>query len=329
MNPFKRIASRTQRVLDLSKEIAPVAGRSRFSIFCDFLSCWMRFGSNEEDYKGLELYKKSSTECNKFTTSGRNFKWLYEHYADQETRDTFDDKCNFNSKFAKFIKHEWISTREASIEEVNAFIDKHGTVIVKPSCGCEGIGVYKLRADDRKKRQDFIDRISKNKENNEHYVVEEVIRQHPDMAYLNESSVNTCRIETVTDKEGKAHIINTIVIMGGVGSTISNTHSGGVMCHVDPDTGIIDSKARNPEGKFYLRHPGNGALLIGRQISYWKEVLALAVQLAEHMPKARYIGWDIPITPDGPDVIEGNLRCGHCTQACDMVGRWPLIKKYL
>lgn len=253
---------------------------------------------------------------------------MYQNHSTDEDKAILNSKTRFNQFYSEFINRRWISTEVSSSEEIKDFIDSQGEVIIKEDLGMQGIGVFKLKAHDIKNKRVFLQNITEIP-GKRHFVIEEVINQHPDMAYFNSSCVNTCRIETVTDRNGKAHIVNTIMITGGKGSSISNTHSGGVMVQVDSESGEIDSKGRNPEGRLFGHHPGTGVALLGKKIPYWKEVLALALRLAEKRPTARYVGWDIAITPEGPEVIEGNLRPGHCTQACDMVGRWPIISKYL
>lgn len=315
-----------KRLNKLGSEVAPLAGVSKFHVIMDFVRCYVIYGADEEDYRALELYRKSTSERKKFTTAKKNYIWMYNKHSKTTDKAILDSKCEFNKFYSEFINRKYVSSKENSIEEIISFINSNDEVIAKEDLGVQGIGVFKIKSADKSKIDNLINSIKSGKNN---YVIEEVIKQHPDMAYFNDSCVNTCRVETITDREGKSHIINTILITGGKGSSISNTHSGGVMVHIDPESGIVDSKGRNPEGKLFNIHPGTGVPLLGRKIPYWQEVLQLAVRLAEKLPSARYVGWDIAITDKGPQVIEGNLRPGHCTQSCDMVGRWPLIKKYL
>lgn len=331
MKKIKFILDQINRISTTAEKAVPLARKKKISLFIDVLKCYILYGANDEDYLGLELYKKSASERNSFITSGRNYKYLYNNHYTNEDKSIFLSKCEFNPQFSKFFNRRWMSTKGATLSEINDFMDSLDEVIVKPDLGLQGLGVYKIKKTDLKKREEFIRilPISNKDGKGENYVIEEVIKQHVDMAYFNESSVNTCRIETITDKSGKAHLLNTIVIMGGKGSVISNTHTGGVMAHVDPETGIVDSKGRNPEGFFFLSHPGTGALLPGRVIPFWHEVIELALKAAEERPTARCVGWDIAVTENGPDLIEGNIQFGHCTQACDMVGRWSLVKKLL
>jgi len=327
MSKINYLFDRIKRVKDFGIKMSPiVGGETPFLTMMDFLMCYVMYGTDEEDYKALEFYKKSASEKKTFITARKNYHNLSVKHATDADKLVILSKYEFNKRFSSFIKRDWISTREHTPEEIEEFIKKHGQVMVKTEYGNSGLGVHKLSAKDAAGIKNLL--IDINKKNN-HYVIEEVISQHEEMAYFNDSCVNTCRIETITDKSGKAHFVNTVVISGGKGSHISNTHSGGVMIHVDLESGITDSKGRNPEGKQYLFHPGTGVLLLGHKLPYWQEATSLALKLAEELPTARYIGWDIALTENGPEVIEGNLYAGHCTQSTDMVGRWPIIKRYL
>ena len=60
------------------------------------------------------------------------------------------------------------------------------------------------------------------------FLLEECILQHPSMSF-NNTSVNTIRVYSVLDKQGKAHILK-VVLRAGVGdSVVDNFHSGGVI----------------------------------------------------------------------------------------------------
>ena len=291
----------------------------------DIVKSNVLYGSSIEDYVAMEFHRKSNRERNRFVTFRRNFIYFFKKLYDPAKVDLFDKKENFNPLFREYIKHDWLYSAENSIDEIMMFIGKHKAVMVKPTDGCEGIGVFKLDGDDKNGVQNLLNDVKLGKR----YMIEELIIQHEDMARLNPSSVNTIRIETVVDSNGEPHVTNTIVIMGAGDACVNNTHHGGIMCHINPASGIIDSFAHDPQGQCLFRHPINEIVLPGYQIPRWDGILDFAKRLALVEPSCRYIGWDIVITPDGYDIIEGNVRPGHCTQACDGVGRYQLIKSMI
>jgi hypothetical protein len=156
--------------------------------------------------------------------------------------------------------------------------------------------------------------------------MEEIIVQHSEMARMNPSSVNTIRVITMLDRKRDVHIIYQCAKFGASMQCISNTLGGGVCCHIDKETGILDTLGKNMHGESIFRHPISGFVIPGFQIPNWDGVLEYAKKLANVVPSARYIGWDIVILENGYDVIEGNLHPCQDFQGCDGVGRWKLIK---
>lgn len=77
----------------------------------------------------------------------------------------------------------------------------------------------------------------------------------------------------------------------------------------------------------YLFHPASGIAMPGLQIPRFNEMKAFVVQLAHHLPGARYVGWDIAITPEGFEVIEGNVSPGACSLQCGQIGVLGILKK--
>lgn len=299
--------------------------KPKLSLIGDMILSRIKYGATTEDYFALEFYKKNSFERKKFLTSGKNWFTIYK-LIPEETADLFNNKYKFNKRFEKYLKRGWIfADKNIPFDKIEEFINQYNNVIIKPFEGSEGKGIFLLGRTDSKKKEELKREI----ESGESFIIEEILTQHPEMEKLNPDCVNTIRVETIVDKEGKAHITNSVAIMGTKGGITNNAHNGGIMCHIDLEGGFITGPARNPEGVNSYYHPDSHLVLPGFKIPMWDKVKEFALALSNEEPKAKYIGWDIAIREDGPVVIEGNTRPGHCTQACDMVGRWPLIKSYL
>lgn len=309
----------------IAKDLHKRFGFSLCGLYYDILRARLLYGASEEDYMAMEFYRKSHKEQSGYNTFRRNFVEFFNAFYEKSSVELFDDKSKFINVFANYIIHDVLFTGEKSAEEIEQFIAKHETIVVKPILGCEGVGVYKLNMNDIAKKEELFALIN----NGSHFVLEECIVQHPKTAELNPSSVNTVRVETIIDAEGEVHITNSVCIMGTTSSIVNNTHSGGIMCHIEPDTGIFDSFGRNPKGELYFRHPATNIVLPGYQLPNWEGVLEYAKSLAKVVPSARKIGWDIVILENGYDIIEGNVRPGHCTQACDGRPRYKLEKSLI
>lgn len=321
---FNVLKNRIFRCWKAAKEVNSITGENSTKLFIEVVYSWFRYGASDEDFVTLEFYRKNSREKKRWLTSRKNNNIVRRLY-NQDVISLFDNKSIFVKRFRQFIHHDYIISAESTENEIVNFIEKYKNVIVKPAGGSCGIGIYKLGADNKTAINELLQSINQGTS----YVIEEMIVQHHDMAKLNSASVNTIRVETIVDRAGIPHISNALAMMGTNDSVVNNAHHGGIMCHVDLSTGIIDGYGRNPLGEKCLFNPGSGCLLLGYQLPNWTGVLDYAKHLALVCPEARYIGWDIVILEDGYDVIEGNIHPGVCTQACDGQGRWTFVNSKL
>lgn len=283
------------------------------------------YGASDEDFLTMEFYRKNSREKRRWLTSAKNNRYLYKTVYTDEARKTFDNKEYFDKKFQHLMKHDFLVCKESNEEEIKAFIEKYGEVIVKPAGGACGMGIYKLKNNDKTSINDLLKKVS----SGENLIIEQLIVQHPDMAIMNPASVNTIRVITMVDRRGKVHIITTCAKFGGSAQCISNTMGGGFCCHINQETGIIDGQGHDIHGGKVFRHPVSGMVIPSYKIPNWEGVCDYARQLALVMPEGRYIGWDVVILENGYDVIEGNLHPGQDFQACDGIGRWKQIKELI
>ena len=53
-------------------------------------------------------------------------------------------------------------------------------------------------------------------------------------------------------------------------------------------------------------HPGTDIVMLGYRIPNWDKVIEGSEKAAEMLPQIRIIGWDVAITEDGIELIEGN-----------------------
>lgn len=139
------------------------------------------------------------------------------------------------------------------------------------------------------------------------WLLEEYLPQHPELAAINASSVNTLRI-WVLEQHGVFRAHYAILRVGRAGSQVDNTTSGGFACPVDMATGRLDSglDLRRPHQPI-LQHPDTGVVLAGRQLPFWPECLALGAKALSAFPEMRFAGLDVAITPTGPAMIELNV----------------------
>ncbi|MBQ3216996.1 MAG: hypothetical protein IJB35_04170 [Oscillospiraceae bacterium] len=312
-------------MMDVVKE---KSGHGKVRTFCDMLWCGLRYGAGYYDYVMFGFYAMTGRQRNTYLTRVRNKK-VCELMNDYSISDEFDDKLRFNARFSEFIGRKYLDAEHCSLADFEAFISGQEDIFAKPNHGDCGRGIEKLHL------ADFPDAaaILEYAHGKQLSVLEHCIRQHPHMARLNPSSVNSLRI--VTDLvDNTVHIAYIMVKIGTGGGCCDNTGQGGVLCRVDEARRRICSVATDDYFHVYEKHPDTGIVFMGYEIPMLQEAISLAKKAAFVLPKMRHVGWDIAVTEDGHVIIEGNEYPG--TDLCQLAphypekqGLWPYYKKLL
>lgn len=103
----------------------------------------------------------------------------------------------------------------------------------------------------------------------------------------------------------------------------ANLHQGALGVAIDIPTGVT-THARFL-GQPIDRHPDSGISLIGRTLPFWPEIIELAQRAARAVP-LKYLGVDISVSPDGPQLLEINVRPGLEIQNVNERGMLPILK---
>lgn len=246
-----------------------------------------------------EFWKLSNPERKKRLTYNRIVN-LFNSYNNPEYIHYLNEKTDFNAFFKDFVKRDWVHIDNISKEDLYSFIKAHEEVIIKPINGVEGGGIRKLR---------FSNDIDINKLYEElkleNVLIEEVIKQNSRMNFGN-TAVNTIRTHTFIDKNGKAHVTKAI-LRAGVGDTVVDNYAqGGSIYEVDIQTGLVCTYGQTKDNKRSYIHPETNIVMLGYQIPNWEKVIETSIKAAEQIPQVGFIGWDVAITSDGTELIEGN-----------------------
>ncbi len=139
-------------------------------------------------------------------------------------------------------------------------------------------------------------------------VIERYLKQHPVLAALNESSVNSLRI-WVLQSEAQARVVGALLRIGRRGQVVDNASQGGILTKVDLITGrLAQAKSAAIFPQYFSSHPDSGAPIEGVELPHWDACLSLAAEALRVFPRARFCGLDMAITESGPVVIELNLE---------------------
>lgn len=291
LNSFKNAMKRLPLQLD------PIAKSYHHPVaifYLDALLAHLCYGVTPNQYVGFQFYKKNRRERATFYTL-RSKKKYEKALNDPKYYSYFWDKSKFNATFADFIHRDWLLCETGRKTEILDFLHAHPKVIVKPTNQSSGKGIHVYRGDDT------VESLIGN-----HCMLEEFVIQHPDIARLNPTSVNTVRVFTMIDKAGVSHILTCSLRVGGYGSEVDNYHSGGVGYPLDVKTGVIMGAGADIMGGRHLYHPGTQAKAIGFQIPAWKNLIQFVQKACLVIPTARLIAWDVAVLEDGFEMIEGN-----------------------
>lgn len=138
------------------------------------------------------------------------------------------------------------------------------------------------------------------------YIVQERLEQHPDLAKLNPTSLNTIRVMSYHRGE-EVVILYAVIRIGRKGKIIDNETAGGIKADIDLQTGRIMGCAMGSptEGRMPLTDVGTPT--DNYQIPCFDRVLEAVKEMHLRVPYFNLIGWDMSVDKDGkPTLIEWN-----------------------
>lgn len=298
---------------DIAVHFNVTTGGGRFKVYLDMLLCLIRYGASDENYLSFEFYGKSHVYRDSFVTWRRNLKIMDK--SPKSVVNLFLDKVQFNKKFAKYVKRAWLNCKQSDAEQIVDFIEKYESVIVKPTDSACGVGIRKVCKKD-------LGNISVENLAGQNYIIEETIRNCEEIARLNPPSLNTLRIVTATDNEGKVVVLNVVLRMGVGNNITDNAHTGGIACCVNPETGQLSECGRTFKDDIYEIHPTTHIKFAECRVPNIDGCVAFVRDLAEEVPEARLVGWDIVLTRNGMEVLEANIPPGEDLTELDLKGKW-------
>ena len=170
------------------------SGKSRIWLLCDMLKCAVKYNAGYMDYKIAQMYRLNDEQRKTVITRGISND-IVRRMNNREFWHYFDDKAEFNEQFREWIPRKWIVVREdTDPEELFALCRNQKEMIWKPLEGSSGQGIRKYYPEDWKNGgEQFRARMLQDGAG----ILEEGVIQHPKMASLCPTSVNTCRIATL------------------------------------------------------------------------------------------------------------------------------------
>ncbi|MBQ6527122.1 MAG: hypothetical protein IJI38_01230 [Clostridia bacterium] len=326
---FKRLVRMDyKRLAHTFGEIHQKSGRNAVFLAVDMLNCALRYNAGYMDYKIAEMWNLNDGQRRTVITRGISNS-IVRQMNDKDYWHFFDDKAQFNETFSKWVDRDWLKISEnTTVEQLKSLCEGRDALIGKPLEGSSGQGIIKYLSSewtdmDAFRRQLLKDQIG---------ILEEIVVQHPEMARLCPTSVNTCRIATLLGDKQQGIVYAFLRI--GNGKVMDNVDCGGMAARIDLDSGMLLTVGADKAGNRYTKHPITGTDIVGFKIPFWEEAKQMCLEAAQIVPQLRFVAWDVAITEKGPTFIEGNSFPSHAVPQFaahypDGIGILPEFRKFI
>ena len=305
------------------------SGKNRLWLLIDMLKCAIKYNAGYVDYKIAQMYKLNDAQRKTVITRGISND-IVKRMNPKEYWHYFDDKTEFNQTFSKWITRKWIRIDEnTDLSALFELCRRNKALLGKPLEGSSGAGIKKYVEEDWKNGPEL---FMKQLREDGIGILEELVIQHPLMASLCPTSVNTCRIATLMGDKQEGIVYAFLRI--GNGKVMDNVDCGGMAARIDLATGKLLTVGADKQGNTFIKHPMTNTSIIGFKIPFWEEAKAMCLEAAKIVPEMRFIAWDVAITEKGPTFIEGNSFPSHAIPQFaahypDGIGILPEFEKFI
>ena len=286
---------------------AEATGKSRSAVRMDMIIKSYLTLASFQDYFRFEFYLRSLENANEYLTKGK-YSQVFDSLSTKETIEIMDNKPLFLDVFKDYVGRDWLHvTPETTPADIEKFTGKHKVFIGKRENLNMGRGIQLINSEDFSGAEELLDHLLKY----ELFLIEERLENHEDLKKFSKVSLNTLRVITVKHSGG-AKIIG-VLFKFGDGDNVADSPGAGYKCPVDIETGVIyrgvtgSGALRNG---FLEKHP-DGYDIIGLTIPFWEELVVMIKDAAMLLEDCYYVPWDVAVTPDGPQIVEGNCNCGY------------------
>ena len=282
------------------------SGKSRAWLLCDMLYSALKYNAGYVDYKIAQFYRLNDAQRKTQITRGLS-NTIVRRMNDKAYWYLFDDKATFNELFKEEVGRGWMKvSADTDVAAFKAFLADHPDLIAKPLEGSSGVGIERFTSEHWQGREeDFLKELL----DKQIGIIEERVIQHPRMAEMCPTSVNTIRIATLLGDK-KQGIVYAFLRIGN-GNVMDNVDQGGMAARVDLASGKLLTVGADKKGNTFTHHPMTGTSIIGFEVPFFEEAKAMCLNAAQKVPQMRFVAWDVAITEKGPVFIEGNSFPSH------------------
>ena len=281
------------------KELSPYFERQDFKVSMMFADYFSRLNGIDSDrYLSMDVY----------------YFYVIPALNRHDFKDAYLDKNIYSVLFPDVKQPDtvvknmhgifYVNGCEATIDQaVNAVMTAGGELMIKPTVEtCNGEGVEQIRDF----TPDGVEALFKRYGFN--FIVQEKVKQHPDLQQVNPTSLNSMRLYTYRHVNGDYEFLYPFAHLrfGGKGAIKDNVSQGGGTCLID-ENGLVDDKVfrfKSMEVSSLKQETGVGDLMIPN----YQGVVETLLKMHRRLPYFDFVGWDVTVLPSGePLLIEFNL----------------------
>lgn len=314
---IKQIEKNEERKIKKSMQLCPMKPLSKGQE-ADIRAYFKKhFGREVPTYWHQYLYSRNGLYSEKYIPASIYFSSIiyrlnhYElslAYVDKGFYDTLFSDVNRPLTFIKNVNGFYYDAKKPITKEeaVLRCLDLKGGVIKPTLFGRWGSGVKLFHTDNG-----FVPEMNMSVEDlflkyNKNFIIQSKLEQHPDLARLNPTSVNTIRVMSYR-KENDVIIIYAVIRIGRKGKVVDNETAGGIKADIDLQTGRIKGPAFGSPTEKNMPQTDSGVDLNNYLIPSFTQVLDFVKGLHYRLPYFKLIGWDISVDTNGnPVMIEWN-----------------------
>ena len=326
---MSRILNRIKECKIYAHEIGLEKG-GQIKVLIDFVISRILYGLNAEDYFIVgNGYTMSKYEKKRFFTIKKAF-WLMDTVNDSAYIHFLENKAEALELFKDLVSRNWLYAPKSTFDDFMGFVKKTPVFIAKPVGGMCGVGIEKYNITNESSMEEL--KTLYNRLVTDDMLCEECLKTHDDI-YLGTTALSTFRIFSMIDKKGDVHVLKA-KFRAGIGDAITDATDGCCIHYpVSIQYGVIEGPGINEteKRKDYFYHPGCDKLVVGMKIPKWDRVLEVVTEAAKKIPQVRYVGWDIAVTNNSVELIEGNHNPYYGTFEIMGIERlwWPRLKSLI
>ena len=286
------------------KHVCDAQGISKMTLWTRMVKDSIRYNVSLNEYFLFHFYEIDESEKEDWVGTGATYEYQ-KKMNPPARRKVLSNKVLFYDAYRPYIQHEMVTIDELERDPGNAttlLLNPSGKVVLKPSDGQCGRGIEVVHTDGLTPRL-----LMQRMRDGGNDLAEEFVEQHDQLNRLSPSGLNTVRIVTQLNEQDDVQIL-TARLRITINSAVDNMAAGNIAAPIDPATGILCGPGVYSDitKQDETHHPVTGIRIEGFQVPFWRETLELAKRAALVDTGNRSVGWDIAITRNGPELIEGN-----------------------